>query len=75
MFDQLVEGLLEEREEIRRETWTKAETETREKTREEAEKEAYNNKLESARKFKAKGYPISDIAESLSLPEEVVAAL
>jgi hypothetical protein len=79
MFDQLVEGLLEEREEIRKETWAeawiKAETETREKTRAEAEKEAYNNKLESARKMKARGDSNEEIADILSLPVEAVAAL
>jgi hypothetical protein len=48
---------------------------TRKKTRAEDEKKAYRDKLESARKFKAQGYPVKDIAENLGLPEKVVAAL
>jgi hypothetical protein len=45
------------------------------KAHEEDNEKAYQDKLESARKLKAKGYPLGDIADSLSLPEEVVAAL
>jgi predicted transposase YdaD len=71
MFDQLVEGILEERqlarEEGRAEGWREA--------RAEDERKAYQHLLESARKLKAKGYPVSDIAESLSLPEDAVEAL
>lgn len=67
MFDQLVEGLLEEKQLAREEGWREAHAED--------EKKAYRDKLESARRLKAKGYPVIDIAESLSLPEEVVASL
>jgi hypothetical protein len=59
--------LLEEKQLAREEGWREAHAED--------EKKAYRDKLESARRFKAKGYPVIDIAESLSLPEEVVAAL
>jgi hypothetical protein len=55
----------------RAETWA----ETTEKTRAEDEEKAYQDKLQSARKLKARGYPLADIADSLSLPEDVVAAL
>jgi predicted transposase/invertase (TIGR01784 family) len=63
MFDQLVEGLLEEKRLAQ------------EQTRAEDEEKAYRHLLESARKLKTKGLSDEDIAESLSLPEEVVAAL
>jgi hypothetical protein len=83
MFDRLVKGLLEERQlaldEASEKAWAeaseKAWAEASEKTRAEDEKKNYQHLLESARKFKAKGYPAGDIADSLSLPEEVVAAL
>jgi hypothetical protein len=67
MFEQLIEGLLEEKQ--------LACEEAAEKTRAEDREEAYREKLEIARKLKAKGYPVSDIADSVSLPEEVVSAL
>ncbi|MDR1625472.1 MAG: hypothetical protein LBT33_02940, partial [Spirochaetia bacterium] len=67
MFDQLVEGFLEEKQLAREEGWKEA--------RAEDERKAYQHLLESARRFKAKGYPVSDIAESLSLPVRDVEAL
>jgi hypothetical protein len=79
MFERFVAGVMEEKEELRRETWakawTKAETETREKTRAEDEQKAWQNKLESARKMKARGDSNEDIADILSLPVQDVAAL
>jgi predicted transposase YdaD len=63
MFDQLVEGFLEEKQLAR------------EEGREEEERKAYQHLLESARRLKAKGYPVGDIAESLSLPVRDVEAL
>jgi predicted transposase/invertase (TIGR01784 family) len=67
MFDQLIEGILEERqfacEEVRAETQA------------EDYKKAYNDKLESARKLKARGDSDEDIADILSLPVKDVAAL
>ncbi|MDR1626791.1 MAG: Rpn family recombination-promoting nuclease/putative transposase [Spirochaetia bacterium] len=67
MFDQLIAGMLEEREVIRKEA--------SEKTRAEADKKAYGDKLESARKLKARGTSDEDIADILSLPVKDVAAL
>jgi hypothetical protein len=75
MFDRLVEGLLKERQALVEEARTKAETETRAQEREEADKKAYNDKLESARKLKARGNSDEDIADILSLPVQDVAAL
>jgi hypothetical protein len=75
MFDRLVEGLLKERQALVEETWTKAEAKTRAEVRTHDREEACQHLLESARKPKAKGYPVGDIAESLSLPEEDAAAL
>jgi SOS response regulatory protein OraA/RecX len=59
MFDRLVAGPLEEREQTRGET----------------QAEAYNEKLESARKMKARGYSNEDIADILSLAAKDVEAL
>jgi predicted transposase/invertase (TIGR01784 family) len=75
MFDRMVEGLIEERQQALEEASVKAWAEASEKTRAEEEKKNYQHLLESAQKLKAKGYPAGDIADSLSLPEEVVAAL
>ncbi|MDR3200117.1 MAG: Rpn family recombination-promoting nuclease/putative transposase, partial [Spirochaetales bacterium] len=67
MFDRFVESVLEDKR--------LAVENAREETRAEADEKAYQRQLESARKLKSKGYPVSDIAESLSLPEETVTAL
>ncbi|MDR1625988.1 MAG: hypothetical protein LBT33_05550 [Spirochaetia bacterium] len=61
--------------EVREKTWAKAAKKTRAETWSEANEKAYRDKLESARKFKAQGYPVKDIAENLGLPEKAVAAL
>jgi hypothetical protein len=63
MFDEFVAGVLEERQLAR------------EETRAEDEKKAYQDKLESARKLKARGCSDEEIADILSLPVESLSGL
>jgi hypothetical protein len=63
MFEGLVASIKDERRKAVAEAWA------------EADEKAWREKLESARKFKAKGYPADDIAEILFLPKDVVTGL
>jgi hypothetical protein len=71
MFDQFVEGYFESkrlaREEGAQEGW--------ERGREEEREKAYRDKLEIARKLKMNGVPVHTIADSFSLPREVMEKL
>ncbi|MDR1626485.1 MAG: hypothetical protein LBT33_08075 [Spirochaetia bacterium] len=65
--------------EVREKTWAEAAEKTRKQTRaetwSEANEKAYRDKLESARKLKARGLSDEDIADSLSLPLKAVKTL
>jgi hypothetical protein len=71
MFEGIVASIKDER----RKAVRKAQKETREKTREKDAEKFHQDKLQSARKLKARGLSDEDTADILSLPVEEVTAL
>jgi hypothetical protein len=72
MFEGFVEAVLTERRLGQEEGIQIGAEKAREEEREKARERAYQEKLESARKLKARGFPADAIAESLDLSLEVV---